>query len=50
MNQSEDEMEEEEDETEWKSSLVDSLLVSPSRTTSGTVKAKAEEKGREGVL
>lgn len=37
----------EEDETEWKSILVDSLPVSPRATTSGTVKAKGKQKGRE---
>lgn len=38
MSQSEDEAME--DETEWRSSLVDSLSVSPGNTTTGKVKAK----------
>lgn len=38
MSQSEDEAVE--DETEWRSSLMDSLSVSPGATTTGKVKAR----------
>lgn len=43
MSQSEDEAVE--DETEWRSSLVDSLSVSPGTTATGKVKAEGKHKG-----